>query len=369
MTEQQAENAPAPVAQELPPEVQALHRAMPMTRLLDCGMDYADACALYVDSSHGMAWDQAAERLAQAQLARAEEALRAGRYVTARQAFKFAAASFVFAQMAFNFDVPRKRELYDLFTSAVARAGALYRPPIERVEIPFASGRLVGWLVLPESGQASATVIILGGQSGWGATYLPIADALAQRGMAALLAEGPGQGETRLKYGIYLDGDVASALSRFVDHIRADARLGEAVGIWGNSFGGLFAARAAAHDQRLRACCINGAPATPTLPPFRAALEQAAAMQGTNDQERLQSNYAQLQFDPSQHTITCPVLMLHGGRDPLVTLAQQRIFLEGTSHPNATLRVWEDGEHTIYNHSAERTAFVADWFAEQLLTQ
>jgi alpha-beta hydrolase superfamily lysophospholipase len=95
-------------------------------------------------------------------------------------------------------------------------------------------------------------VIVLGGQSGWGATYLPIADALAQRGMATLLAEGPGQGETRLKYGIYLDGDVASAFSRFVDHIHTDERLGDAAGIWGNSFGGLFAARAVAYDHRLR---------------------------------------------------------------------------------------------------------------------
>lgn len=146
----------------------------------------------------------------------------------------------------------------------------------------------------------------------------------------------------------------------------ADARLGDAVGIWGNSFGGLFAAKAAARDPRLRACCINGAPAAPTIPPFRAALEQAAAMLGTSDQERLQSNYARLQFDPSRHTIACPVLVLHGARDPLVTLVEQRTFLEGTSHPNATLRVWEDGEHTIYNHSAERTAFVADWFAERL---
>lgn len=209
-------------------------------------------------------------------------------------------------------------------------------------------------------------MIILGGQSGWGATYLPFADALVQRGVAALLAEGPGQGETRLKYGIYLDGDVASAFSRFVDHIGADARLGDAVGIWGNSFGGLFAAKAAARDSRLRACCINGAPAAPTIPPFRAALEQVAAMQGTSDQERLQSNYARLQFDPSRHTIACPVLVLHGARDPLVTLAEQCTFLEGASHPNATLRVWEDGEHTIYNHSAERIAFVADWFTERL---
>jgi hypothetical protein len=260
MTEPQAEHTPAQMTEELSPEVLALYQAMPMTRLLDCGMDYAD-------TRRGIAWDEAAERLAQEQLARAEAALRKGHHITAREAFKFAAANFVFAQMAFDSDVPRKRALYKQLTSAVARAGTLYQPPIERVEIPFVSGRLVGWLVLPERGRAAATVIILGGMSSWGAAYLLFADALVRRGMAALLAEGPGQGETRLKYGLYLDGDVASTLSRFVDYIGADARLGEAIGIWGNSFGGLFAARTAAHDSRVRACCINGAPATPCFPP------------------------------------------------------------------------------------------------------
>lgn len=120
---------------------------------------------LYADSRRGIAWDEAAERLAQAQLARAEEALRKGQHVTAREAFKFAAANFVFAQMAFDSDVPRKGELYEQLTSAVAKAGALYNPPIERVEIPFKSGRLVGWLVLPDSGRVAATVLILGGMS------------------------------------------------------------------------------------------------------------------------------------------------------------------------------------------------------------
>ncbi|WP_369646522.1 hypothetical protein [Variovorax sp. V118] len=39
---------------------------------------------------------------------------------------------------------------------------------------------------------------------------------------------------------------------------------------------------------------------------------------------------------------------------------------EAATNPDVTLRVWEDGEHTIYNHAAQRTAFVADWFARRL---
>jgi hypothetical protein len=50
----------------------------------------------------------------------------------------------------------------------------------------------------------------------------------------------------------------------------------------------------------------------------------------------------------------------------LVRLEDQQPFLDAAVNPDATLRVWDDGEHTIYNHAAERTAFVADWFAQRL---
>ncbi|MBU3062359.1 lysophospholipase [Nocardia sp. NEAU-G5] len=61
--------------------------------------------------------------------------------------------------------------------------------------------------------------------------------------------------------------------------------------------------------------------------------------------------------------LRCPLLVLHGGRDPIVELADQRPFVDAADTGDATLQVWDDGEHTIYNHSAERTAVVADWFA------
>ena len=59
---------------------------MPVTRLLDCGMDYADAIALHARTAQGEPWDMAAEALAEAQFARAGQAERAGHPVTARDA-------------------------------------------------------------------------------------------------------------------------------------------------------------------------------------------------------------------------------------------------------------------------------------------
>ncbi|MBJ8341850.1 prolyl oligopeptidase family serine peptidase [Antrihabitans sp. YC3-6] len=332
---------------------------MPPTRLLDCGMDYADVLQLQRLTAD-VPWDVAAESLGTAQLDRAAAADAAGHSATAIEAYRFAAANFLFAQMAYNFDGPRKVALYGRFTAAVGGAGKRSDPAWQRVEIPFAGGRMFGWLIRPTADPVG-TVILLGGQSGWGAAYLAQADALTARGLAVLLAEGPGQGDTRMVGGVYLDVDVAAAYSAFVN-VTVDCT--PAVGIWGNSLGGLYAAVTAARDPRIVAVCVNGAPAQPKLLGFRAFGEQAAAMLGTTDPDAIQANFDRIALRPGRDRIGGALMVLHGGNDPLIGLVEQQPFLDAAT--DATLRIWDDGEHTIYNHAAERTALVADWFADHL---
>lgn len=342
----------------------AHQRAMPMTRLLDCGMDHADASRLHARTSGGEPWDEVAETIAAERLEQAERAEAYGNIVTATQARQRAIAALVFAQMAFNFDEPRKVELYRDLIAVCDKLGPVFDLPFERVETGFDDRKLIGWLVSPSGRTATGTVILFGGQSGWGVAYLPFARELARRGLATLLAEGPGQGETRIGQGIYLQPGVEVAFSRWVDFILADPGLG-APGIWGNSYGGLWAARTASSDDRIQACCVNGSFARPGILPFRTAFEQSAAMVGTEDRAAIEAVMEKLRFDPARDKIACPLLVLHGGADPLVTLEDQRPFLDAAT-AEARLRVWPDGEHTIYNHSFERTALVSDWFAVRL---
>ncbi|MDQ4502474.1 alpha/beta hydrolase [Sinomonas sp. ASV322] len=343
------------------PPTDALWRAMGPTRLLDCGMDYADLLGLQRLTGEGVAWDDAAEQLGSQRMATGREAESAGHAVTAVQSYRAGAACFLFAQMAHSFDVPRKRALYALFDQAVASAGRLQARTWERVEVPFGAGRMFGWLVAPDA-PVRGTVVVFGGQSGWGAAYLRQADELNRRGLAALLAEGPGQGATRLEGGVLLDVDVRAAYSAFVGEVLARG-MGPGVGLWGNSMGGLYAATTAASDARVGAVCVNGAPARPVLLPFRAFREQAFAMLGSDDPSTVQDNFDRLALMRGDR-IECPLLVLHGGADPLISLEDQQPFLDAAS--DGTLRVWDDGEHTIYNHSTERTASVADWFADVL---
>ncbi|GCB53555.1 S9 family peptidase [Streptomyces sp. NL15-2K] len=361
------ENPRTPV---LSPLAAAQHRAMPFTRLVDCGMDHADARRLLADTTAGMRWQDSATTLAETQLERAGRAEAAGHRTTARQAYRFASAAFMFAQMAYQADTAEKRELYERHTAATMSAAALqspHTPLMERVTVPHRAGTLGGWLCRPASGKVHATVIVWGGLSGWGAAYLPIAEAYTARGLACLLAEGPGQGESRLAHGLYVDERVTEGFARFVDLVEADQRLDGPIGIQGMSFGGLFAAHLAAADPRVAAVVVNGAPAAPTVPEFRTAREQLAAVVGTDDLGRVAEVMDGLRFDPAKHRIGCPLLLLHGGQDPLARYEDQQPFLQAADPTAATLRSWPDGEHTLYNHAVERDAFTADWFTDQLV--
>ncbi|MET0455886.1 MAG: dipeptidyl aminopeptidase, partial [Mycobacterium sp.] len=86
---------------------------------------------------------------------------------------------------------------------------------------------------------------------------------------------------------------------------------------------------------------------------------------GSDDAGRIAANFERLAYDPRRQPLQCPVLVLHGGADVLFDLEAQQPFLDGAG-VDQTLRVWPDGDHTIYNHCQERTAFVADWFADKL---
>jgi len=358
--------APA-IPADMSPSVAAQHRAMPFTRLADCGMDPADARQLLTATAAGDAWDRVATDIGEAQHRRSVQAEQAGHRVTALEAERFATAALLFAQMASNVDDHDKRSRYHRYVQSLRRVAELSNPAIERIEIPYDKGQLVGWLCLPAAGRADATVAVWGGLSGWGGAYLPIADALTRRGLACLLAEGPGQGEARLDHGCYIDENVAAGFGSFVDAMMDDPRLGDRVGLQGNSFGGLFAARLAAGDPRIAACVVNGAPSTPFLPEYRSAREQIFAALGTHDEDKARGVLRALAFDGSTRPVTAPLLVLHGGSDRLVTEAEQRAFLRGANPATSQIRVWPDGEHTLYNHAAGRNALTADWFADHLL--
>ena len=354
-----------PTTSDKSKEIEALRRAMSVNRMLDYGMSRAQAERAHRETGAGAPWDTCLEALADEEVGRARAAEASGNTAAAAGHWREAAASLVFAQMAFNFDTNRKRALYGRMTDCFAEHVKRSPLSIRKVETMFGGGRLFGWLCRLPDRFDTPTVILMGGMSGWATSYLATAEALCEAGLSCLLADGPGQGESRLEGKVFLSADVASGFSRFVD-LAAEASGGAPVGIWGNSFGGLFAALSAAADARISACCINGAPWRCEIPPFRTAAEQMAAMFGAKALDDVAETMTALSFDGARSPIPAPVLIVEGGADPLVPLGTQAAFRQGNKHPLSTTLTWPDGEHTIYNHASERNATVSQWFVQAL---
>ncbi|AEG50670.1 dipeptidyl aminopeptidase/acylaminoacyl-peptidase related protein [Sphingobium chlorophenolicum L-1] len=345
--------------------VEALQRAVTMTRMVDYGVPLGDAVRVRTATLEEPfpSWPDACEHLANRHAHIAGEAEAAGRLLTARYAWRASAALLMCGQLAFNFDEPRKLELYEGTRQALLRYAALDERFSELV-IPTKDGDLYGWVVRPSDPEPQAAVIVIGGLSGWGAGFLDMARALADRGILAILAEGPGQGLTRMRSGIAMNIDALSHFGAFLDH--AEAAGARHLGIWGNSWGGLIAAQVAARDPRIQAACINGAPMLAALPEQRTAREQLFAFYGTTDEAELRATLEAFTMDPARQHIAGSLLVLEGGNDPLVPLGAQHAFTALTDAGKSRIVTWADGEHTIYNHAQERSALAADWFAEQL---
>ena len=104
----------------------------------------------------------------------------------------------------------------------------------------------------------------------------------------------------------------------------------------------------------------------PALPPFRTAREQMDAVFGTASEPELAARLAALALDPRVHRTSAAMLVVEGGRDPLVPLGTQQAFFGLSGAAEKSTLSWLDGEHTVYNHAQERNDRVADWFAQQL---
>lgn len=360
---------PAVVDEEAMRALDGARRALPVQRLVGNGMDYADAVALHDMAARGVPWIAAASYAAEANLRRAEASLADGHRISARSHLFHGAACFRFAQSVLMQDTPQKIQIYRRSLDAFSRAAALAEPAYEKLAIPWNDATLHGWLIRPAGLSAPPVVIVFGGADGWREEYHNGALALRERGLAVLLLDGPGQGETRLLGGLHLRPDsVASAHATVVRFLLEDERVGRSVGIWGNSLGGTLAALAASACPEIAACCVNGGSAEPerVLDRLPRLGDRLRALTGDADAASVRGSLAALALPAEANRIACPLLLLHGGADALFAPEEALAIAEHAPTTDKTVLFWDDGDHCIYNHTNEKHCAIGDWFSDRL---
>jgi pimeloyl-ACP methyl ester carboxylesterase len=203
------------------------------------------------------AWHSRGERV----LGRAQDYLRTGHRVSARESLLRASTYFRMAEFYLHGDPEDPRILGESHASAAAYAQAaeLTGPTWEPITIAYEDTTLPGYFYkVDDSGEPRPTLIFHGGfDSSIEELYYFGAAAANRRGYNCLTFDGPGQGMPLREQKLPFRHDWEAVVSPVVDYALSRSDVdGDRLALQGMSLGGYLAARAAAHEPRFKAVIL-----------------------------------------------------------------------------------------------------------------
>ena len=295
----------------------------------------------------------------------AREAEAHGRRLTAGEAWVRAALCYHFAKFVWMVDLGRHREAAGKAVASLYAAHRLLDPTAERVEISFDGTTMVGNLRRPP-GVARPLVLLIAGLDSTKEEFFNWENVFLSRGMATFSLDGPGQGETGERLPIRPDYEAPVAATLDVLGRRADLDSNR-VGAVGVSLGGYYAPRAAAFEPRLRAVAAIGgpysfAPRWSQLPPITR--ETFMHHSGAKTEDEARARGARLDLNGVLPRVKQPFLVVFGKLDRLIPWQDaERVAAEAA---NATLVMYDEGNHVCNNIPYKYRPLVGDWMREQL---
>jgi esterase/lipase len=136
----------------------------------------------------------------------------------------------------------------------------LHKPYIEPVQIPYENTKLPGYFYYPQDNQKKPrpTIIIQTGFDGTQEELYVYALEAVKRGYNALTFEGPGQGAVLREQHVPFRADWEHVITPVIDYLasRADVDINN-IALYGLSYGGYLAPRAASFDTRIKFLIAN----------------------------------------------------------------------------------------------------------------
>jgi 2,6-dihydroxypseudooxynicotine hydrolase len=291
-----------------------------------------------------------------------------GHGLTAGEHYTRAALCYHFAKFLFVNDPGQMRKAHQSAVACRTTALGYLRPPGRRVEIPFDGTVLAGNLRLPDRGDRPPPLLLMAPGLDSAKEEMDSMESLfLARGVATLAFDGPGQGEA--EYDVPIRGDYEAPVSAIIDWAeQRDDIDRDRIAIWGVSLGGYYAPRAAAFDTRLKACIALAGPyhwadewdRLPVLTREAFRVRSRAA-----DDDEARDKAAELSLKGVAERITCPLLVIFGKQDRLISYRGAERLAAEASGPTA-LWMLEDGNHGATNRAYRFRPQSADWLADML---
>jgi len=263
------------------------------------------------------------------------------------------------------------------------------RPRLEHVEIPYDGSSLPAIYVHAEpvnrGGKVPAMVFFDGLDVTKEIQYLKGVADLAARGIACLIVDGPGNGESIRFRNFYLRPDTEHYATPAFDYLASRQEIDpKRIGVMAISLGGYYAPRAAAFDQRFACCLAWGAQwdyqkiwldrferlARADTPSLSVASQHILWVLNASSQDDAIKRLAPFNLDGVVQKITCPFLMLHGEGDEQIPLAEAQKCFDAVGAKNKTFKLFTRDEggyhHCQIDNQSICSAYMWDWL-EQVL--
>ena len=308
-------------------------------------------------------WCATWSRWAEKHLARAADALAAGRLRTAADAYVRAGLFYHWASFLFAHEPAQLRTALEAAAQCFERAAPLLDPPMEMIDVSFEGVKLHGYLRVPNAPEPPPLVLLLPGADSTKEELFNLAEHMVERGLAIAAFDGPGQG--LVSFEMKLRPDYEVAVHAMLDALlhRADIDPGK-VGVAGISYGGLFACRAAASDERVRAVVSMSSwysPAGRFAHLDRLSRAGVLHYMGPNAEAVL----SEITLAGVAAHVRVPVLQIYGAKDPASPPAEAARVAAALGGPVSTV-VFDDGVHVCNNVWYQARPLAADWLAETL---
>lgn len=313
--------------------------------------------------------------------AEAEDAL--GHEVTARESFFTAAILYSTAEYCIQASTPLHADLRTKTNACYDRFIARALRHVERVEIPFEGKHLPALLHLPvgvapgKAAERLPCVVQISGMDGWKEMSVAMdGDRYLMRGVAVLVVDGPGQGES-LTRGIRYDPETYGRFGNAIfDYLETRPEIDiERVGLNGVSFGSYWCTQVVAGEPRFAAC---GIVMTCFEPGGFSIFETASPtfklrflyMTGQTDEGEFVKIAAKLNAPELASHVTCPMMVAAGEDDQLSDTRYLFEYFRNLKVPK-TLVLYEGEDHGLHFSRAgqlgpEANTVVCDWLIDRL---
>lgn len=343
------------------------------SRLFLAGLDWGDITMVLKDlrkeSTHAdwADWHRRWSALGVHHESRAAEAFAAEQLETARIAHRKATACHHYAEFFYFEDTVVKQASRDRVTEVFDRGLPFLHEVVRQLHVTHDGLDVPGYLMTPRGEGPWPCVVLLNGlDSAKEVELYAFAREFIARGMGAVVFDGPGQGVHIGRTPMVVDFErvVAAVLAEAVEQPEVD---GSRIGIFGVSFGGYLAARAAATVPGFRACVnLSGGFDHDSYASINAMVREdfRLVFDAADDaaMEALARTSLNLRDIPP---LQLPLLAIHGELDSIIPMESCERMLEWATGETELIRYPRE-RHVATNYFGDFIPRFCDWMAVRL---